>query len=142
MLFTVCFTQNFTFIEDNYNNQIDELDEFTYLFLMQYCYCSRKAMSVPHGSEQKTENASDRTEDWLHNARKQLIPNKVDWSVCITLFRLFTFLMNLKTFQCLITDRDNLMPCVYYVLLQCHIIVLYKVYGYIYLNMITFLHQQ
>ena len=43
-------------------------------------------MSVPQGVEQDTENISERTETWLCNARKQLIPNKVDWSVSICLF--------------------------------------------------------
>lgn len=36
-------------------------------------------MSVPHDEPQKV--VSEKAENWLDNARKQLIPNKVDWSV-------------------------------------------------------------
>lgn len=91
---SLCYSHE---IHLHYNNTIYDLNEFICaVILMQFCFfLSRKAMSVPHGSEQKTENANDK-EDWLHNARKQLIPNKVDWSVCITLF--FLFLLDMKSF--------------------------------------------
>ena len=45
-------------------------------------------MSVPH--EEGARNVGGKTENWLQNARKQLIPNKVDWSVCF-IYKIFYF---------------------------------------------------
>ncbi|XP_057313377.1 diacylglycerol kinase zeta-like isoform X3 [Hydractinia symbiolongicarpus] len=38
---------------------------------------NRKAMSMPHG----TTSTVDQSEKWIHDARKQIFPNKVDWAV-------------------------------------------------------------
>ena len=40
-------------------------------------------MSVPHTTSKKAESENDRAENWIYNAKKEWISNKVDWSVNI-----------------------------------------------------------